>query len=204
MLECLVNDQPKSLDSGLKTWGDVLSSLQPDLVERQHTVTAVRFDGVDQPSFGSPELARTPLGKLAQIEIETRDRRRVLKNTLGTAGNSLPQLAAASCRAAQAFRAAELNDAHRHLTGLIECVRTLTLLTIASAAASGTTLESLSCGTHDGAYYLGRVALALDRVAQGQESRDWSALADALENDLAPSLLHWGVVFEAMDNGCAA
>jgi hypothetical protein len=204
MLECLVNDQPRSLDSGLKTWGDVLSSLQPDLAEHQHAVTAVRFDGVDQPSFGSPELAGLPLGDLAQIEIETRDRRRVLKSTLGTAGSSLPQLAAAACRTASAFRSADLTGGHRQLAGLIECVRTLTLLTIASAAAGGTTLESLSCGSHNGAYYLGRVAVALDSVAQGQESRDWSALADALENDLAPSLLQWGVVFEAMDDRCAA
>jgi hypothetical protein len=80
----------------------------------------------------------------------------------------------------------------------------LTLLTIASAAAGGTTLEELSCGSRNGAYFLGRVAVALDTVAQGQEGRDWAALADALENNLAPSLLHWGVVFEAMHERCAA
>jgi hypothetical protein len=204
MFECLVNDEPRSLVSGLKTWGEVVSALQPDLARRHHTMTAVRFDGVDQPSFGSPEFESTPLGNLAQIEIETRDRRRVLRSTLGTAGESLPQLAAAACRTATAFRGADLTDAHRQLAALIECVRTLTLLTIASAAAGGTTLESLSCGSHSGAYFLGRVAVALDTVAQGQESRDWAALADALENDLAPGLLQWGVVFEAMHDRCAA
>lgn len=204
MLECLVNDQPKSLDSGLKTWGEVLSHLEPELAETRHSVTAVRFDGVDQPTFFSPEFAATPLGSFERIEVETRDRRRLLRSTLGTAGDSLPRLAAAACRTASAFRGTDLADAHRQLAGLVECVRTLTLLTIASAAASGSTLESLSCGSRNGAYFLGRVAIALDALAGWQDGRDWAGLADALENDLAPALLHWGVVFEAMHDRCAA
>ncbi len=204
MLECLVNDQPKSLDSGLKTWGDVLSQLQPELAETRHSVTVVRFDGVDQPSFSSPELTAIPLDSLELIEVETSDRRRLLRSTLGTAGESLPQLSAAACRTASAFRGDDLADAHRQLGGLVECVRTLTLLTIASAAASGTTLEHLSCGSRNGAHLVGRVALVLDALAQCQDGRDWPELANALENELAPALLQWGVVFEAMQDGCAA
>src|SRR5262245_23090012 len=100
MLECFVNKQPKSLHSGLKTWGDLFNALQPELVEKQHTVTAVRFDGVDQPSFGTPEFDDMPLSAFDEIEIETHDRKRVLRNTLTTAIDSLPQLAAASCRTA--------------------------------------------------------------------------------------------------------
>jgi hypothetical protein len=204
MLECLINDQPKSLDSGLKTWGEVLSHLEPELAETRHSVTAVRFDGVDQPSFFSPDLAETPLGNFERIEVETSDRRRLLRSTLGTANESLPRLSAAACRTASAFRGRDLADAHRQLAGLIECVRTLTLLTIASAAASDTTLENLSCGSHRASYFLGRVSIALDTLAQWQDGQDWPGLADALENDLAPALLQWGVVFEAMHDRCAA
>lgn len=202
MLECLVNDQPRSLNSGLKTWGELFSALQPELAASQHAVTAVRFDGVDQPAFGAQEFAETPLADFSSIEVETRDRQRVLHNTLSTAVESLPRLAAAACRTATAFRAADLGDAHRQLTGLVECVRTLTMLTIASAAAAGTTLDNLSCGSRSGAYFLGRVAVALDTLVQWQNGRDWPALADALENDLAPGLLQWGVVFEALQDGC--
>lgn len=198
MLECFVNNQPRSLHSGLKTWGDVLSALQPELTARRHVVTAVRFDGVDQPSFSSSESADRSLSDFGSIEVDTRDRGRVLDNTLTTALNSLPQLAAASCRTAAAFREPDLNDAHRQLSALIECVRTLTMLTMASATAAGTTLEELSCGSHSGSYFLGRLAVALDTLAQWQTSHDWIALADALENDLAPVLLQWGVVFEAL------
>ena len=204
MLECLVNEQPKLLDSGLKTWGDVLSQLQPELAETRHSVTAVRFDGVDQPSFASPELSEMPLGSLDRIEVETSDRQRLLRSTLGSARASLPQLTAAACRTATAFRGDDLAAAHRQLAGLVDCVRTLTLLTIASAAASNTTLDSLSCGSHSGAYFLGRVALALDVVSQAQDGQDWPSLADGLENELAPALLQWGVVFEAMHDRCAA
>jgi hypothetical protein len=198
MLECFVNNEPRSLDSGLKTWGDVLSALQPELVETQQSVTAVRFDGVDQPSFGSPEFDHTPLSSFASIEVETRDRTRVLQHTLTTAVDSLPRLAAACCRTAAAFRGSDLTDAHRQLSALVECVRTLTMLTIASAAAAGTTLDDLSCGPRSASHYLGDVAVALDTLAQWQNGREWQALADALENELAPGLLHWSVIFEAL------
>jgi hypothetical protein len=62
MLQCLVNNEPRLLDSGVETWGEVLSALQPDHARRRHVVTAVRFDGVDQPSFAAAEFASTPLG----------------------------------------------------------------------------------------------------------------------------------------------
>jgi hypothetical protein len=61
MLQCLVNNEPRLLDSGVKR-GEVLSGLQPDLARRHHAVTAVRLDGVDQASFAAAEFARAPLG----------------------------------------------------------------------------------------------------------------------------------------------
>ena len=46
--------------------------------------------------------------------------------------------------------------------------------------------------------------VALDAMVQWQRGRDWPAVADTLENDLAPALLQWGVVFDAMHERCAA
>lgn len=204
MFEFLVNRQPQTLRSGLKTWGDLLEDLDLDCEADRRTVTEVRFDGVDQPSYRSLELARRPLSSMARIEVELLDRTRLLRNTLGAAGNSLPVLAASACRAAASFRGNDLAGAHHQLTSLVEAVRTLTILTVASATAAGTALEDLPCGANSGSDVLGGVGVVLDSLAQWQQGRDWTAVADGLEYDLAPALLQWGVVFDAMQDRCEA
>lgn len=204
MVQFLVNRQQKPLNSGLNTWGDLLEDLDLDCEADRRTVTEVRFDGVDQPSFRSLELARTPLAGLGRIEVDVVDRTRLLRNTLGAAGNSLPVLAASACRAAASFRGNDLKGAHSQLTSLVEAVRTLTILTVASATAAGAELEYLPCGPNSGADVLGSVGVVLDSLAQWQQGRDWVAVADGLEYDLAPALLNWGVVFDAMQDRCAA
>jgi len=204
MFEILVNRQPKTFSSGLETWGELLEELDLDCEAARHTVTEVRFDGVDQPSYRSLDLASRPLAAMTRIEVEMVDRTRLLRSTLGTAGSSLPVLAASACRAAASFRGHDLAGAHQQLTALIEAVRTLTILTVASATAAGTELEDLPCGANSGSDVLGGVGVALDSLAQWQQGRDWTAVADGLEYDLAPALMQWGVVFEAMQDRCAA
>lgn len=204
MGQCLVNGEPKIVDSGLKTWGNLLEAVEANATAERRAVTAVRFDGVDQPSFRRADVLERTLTTVNAIEIETVDRTRLLRATLGQAGSSLPVLAASACQAAVAFRGRDLDAAHAQLTSLVEAVRTLTILTVATATASGTELEDLPCGVGSGADVLGGVGVALDAMAQGQSGRDWPAVADALENDLAPALMQWGVVFDAMHERCAA
>ena len=204
MAECLVNGEPKSLEFGPKTWGNLLDEVDIDSAGQRLAVTAVRFDGVDQPSFRRADVLDRDLAGIESIEIEAVDRQQLLRATLGQAGSSLPVLAASACRAANAFRGRDLENAQTQLTSLVEAVRTLTILTVASATAAGTELEDLACGVGSGADVLGGVGVALDAMVQWQRGRDWPAVADALENDLAPALLQWGVVFDAMHERCAA
>lgn len=204
MFEFLVNRQPKTHNPGLKTWGDLLKALDLGDEADRRTVTEVRFDGVDQPSFRTLGLAGRPLASISRLEVEMVDRTRLLRTTLGAAGHSLPVLAASACRAAASFRDHDLSGAHHQLTSLVEALRTLTILTVASATAAGTELEDLPCGANTGADVLGSVGVVLDSLAQWQQGHDWNAVADGLEYDLAPALLHWGVVFDAMQDRCAA
>lgn len=204
MFECVVNGEPKSVDSGLKTWGNLLDELDVDAAADRLAVTEVRFDGVDQPSFRRADILAMPLDGVTKVDVEMVDRTQLLRATLGQAGHSLPVLAASACRAAGAFRRHDLEAANEQLTSLVDAVRTLTILTVATATASGTELEELPCGIGSGADVLGGVGVALDSMAQWQTGRDWPAVADALENDLAPAILQWGVVFDAMHERCAS
>ncbi len=75
---------------------------------------------------------------------------------------------------------------------------------VASATPAGADVESLACGVGTGAEVMGAVGVVLDTLAQAQEARDWVAVADTLEFDLAPALLEWGGLFDAVAERCAA
>jgi hypothetical protein len=204
MPHCLLDQHPRLLNSGLKTWGDLLHGLDHDCSVDRRAVTVVRFDGVEEPSFRSPEVTARPLAPLRRIEVETIDRARLLRGTLGTAGQSLPSLAAAASRAGMAFRRRDLAGGHAQLTAMVAAIRTLTLLTVASATASGVELDVLPCGGVTAGDVMGAVGVVLDMLVQEQAVRDWVALADVLEFDLVPALLEWGVIFDTLQDRAAA
>jgi hypothetical protein len=204
MSEVLVNEQPVALNSGHKTWSDVLASVEARAAADGHVVTAVRFRGVDQPSFRDAAVGLTTLADAGRIEVETETRAGLLGSTLGAAGESLPDIANGARRAAALFRRGRLGEAHQQLGTLLATVRTLVDLTLASAAAAGTALEDLRCGDGSAAGVLGATGLVLDALAQHQQVEDWVAVADELEYGLAPALLGWSIVFDAMREASAA
>ncbi|MGE0463958.1 MAG: hypothetical protein AB7Q16_21535 [Vicinamibacterales bacterium] len=204
MSEFLVNGQPFSLESGRKTWGDALDAVETLAVAEGRVVTAVRFAGVDQPSFREAVIQPLAVSGLGRVEIETVPRQRLLRTTLGIAGHSLPEIAGGARQAATAFRRGDETGGHRQLGTLVATVRTLLDLTLVSAAAAGATLAELPCGEDSAEGVLSAAGVVLDTLAQHQRAGDWIALADALEYDLAPAILEWGLVFDALQERCAA
>jgi len=203
MSELLVNGQPFPLESGRKTWGDALAAVESRAVAEGRVVTAVRFAGVDQPSFRGPAIDPLEVSGLGRVEVETVPRQRLLRTTLGAAGLSLPEIASAACHAAAMFRRGDTAGGHRQLGALLATVRTLVDLTLVTATAAGTDLAELSCGTDSAAGILSAAGVVLDTLAQHQRAGDWVALADELEYELAPALLKWGIVFDVMQEQCA-
>ncbi|MDH4065330.1 MAG: hypothetical protein OEW19_13100 [Acidobacteriota bacterium] len=203
MSEFLLNGQPIPVESGQKTWGELLRAVDAHVGAHDEVVTAVRFAHVDQPSFREADLHTRPVPELGRIEVDTMPRARLLRTTLGTAGLSLPEVAAAACRAATAFRHDDDTEGRRQLSALLATVHTLVELTLASAAVAGADLSELPCGAESASAIFGATGVVLDGLAQHQQSKDWSALADELEFGLAPALLRWGVIFEAMQERCA-
>lgn len=204
MVRCLVNDIPRRANSGLKTWGELLDALDGDAASAGLTVTAVRFDGVDQPTFRGEALVDVPLSALDTVDVECTDRHRLLRSVLATAELSLPTLAASAGRLAAVYRAGDLEAARQQLAALIATIRTLTRLTLASSEAAGLPLAAVDCRGESGADVLGAVAVALEALIQHHDAEEWPDVADTLERDLAPTLLHWSAVFDAMREGSAA
>ena len=206
MLECLRQRSAEIARFGLKTWGDLLSHLEPELRRN-----APQRDGGSvrrcRPAVIPWRRSRgPPLATLGRIEVETRRRqplaqkhaRHRRRQPAAPGRGRLP-------RRHQRFAAPTSPTPIANLPASSKCVRTLTLLTIASARGFGVDpREPRRAASRTGADVLGGVAHRARRARAVAGRPRLGAVADALENDLAPALLHWGVVFDAMHDRCAA
>jgi hypothetical protein len=203
-LECVLDDRPVPVDSALKTWGQLLGAVDRSLAATRRAVTAVRFDGVDQPSFRDPNLAHRPLTALGRIEAESLDTSTLLQNTVVVAVDGLAVLAGGSRRVAEAFRGADMTGANAELAKLVDAVRSLMTLTGAIAGAAGVDLQAVPCGTTTGEHAIARVADALTTLVAWQQTHDAVAVADGLEYELAPALVGWRDVLDGIGLRCCA
>lgn len=193
MARCLVNDRPEPHEIRPKTWESLLAALDARLAGERRVVTAVRFDGVDQPSFRDPALGGTDLDAIARVDIEAEDAVALLRAAVDAAADSLPELVTGVRLTAAAIRA-EAPDAPTQLGALVVALQSLMQLTAAALTAAQMSLGDDAAS--DSALTDGctRIAAALERLAALQSAGRWPAVADALDTHLAPAVAGWGDV----------
>ncbi len=190
MADCLVNDIPETLDFRPETWGRLLAGLDRQIGASRRVVTAVRFDGVDQPSFRHPELAGLPLDRIARIDVEAEDAGVLLRAAVDAATDSLPDLVAGVGQTAAALRG-DAPDAQGQLGALVVALQSLMSLTVAAGTAA-----DISYGADPGAEAIvrgacARIETALVTLVDRQTGGDTRAVADALDQHLAPAVAGW-------------
>jgi hypothetical protein len=190
MTECLVNDVPIGAEIRPETWGDLLGALDRSLGRERRVVTAVRFDGVDEPSFRAPALIGRRLEAVSRVDVDAVEAGRLLEDALSAAADSLPSLASATRLAADAYRDGAA-DAHGQLRALVAAVQSLVALTAAAATAATAVRGGPTAAGDRVAASSRRTEAALTTLIDRHTRADWPALADALEHDLAPSILAW-------------
>jgi len=201
MCQCYVDQAADSRDLSRKTWGELLQTLDDNLGSSHRVVTAVRFDGVDQPSFRMPELAAVGLSTFSRVEVETDATVDVLAETAETARTGIAVVARSVREVAEEFRGVEVGTANARLAEVGGVIRQLTLLTTALAQAAGINLADLPCRSMSGAELVDAVSLRLEQLVVAQEARDWYAVADCLEYELAPALDSWRLIFDSIEGG---
>lgn len=194
MAQCLVNDTPKSFEFSPETWGGLLETLDRDLVADRRVVTAVRFDGVDQPSFRSDELAAADLSRIARVDIEAEDAAALLSAAVDAAVDSLAGLVQGVRVTAMALRSGA-PDAQAQLVTLVSAIQSLVALTAAAATAANLSMGAAGADASV-VTACGGLETALRTLVVHQAGEQWPALADALDADLAPAIARWNDVLE--------
>lgn len=198
MPRILVNGVEQPADSGRQQWGEVLEALDRQAGHAGLVLTAVRFDGVDQPSFRDPALASKPLQAVGSIEAESARPAVLLRNTVDEAISAARTLAAGAERVGGAFRGFDVSTATQELVEMARGLGTLVAIGQALGQALGVSLESVSYDGRTGRQMIEDLTSQADSLINAQRDGDWITVADVIEYDIAPSLQQWPGLFEVL------
>ena len=172
------------------SWGPLLDAVDRHVAPTGEIVAAVRFDGVDEPSFRDDAVLGLVLGSELIVEIDTLHPNDLLGEILDEASRSLPAVAASARELAGVLRGANVDSAARGIGQLADAIGKLVQLVVAAATARGVAIETLE--TREGP------AMPLLRTLDAQRAGDWITIADVLEYDIAPLMPRFEAVIDSL------
>jgi|WetSurMetagenome_2_1015567.scaffolds.fasta_scaffold123071_3 hypothetical protein len=197
MERVLVNGVEESTFGACNHWGELLEHLDQSAAGDGKVLTAVRFDGVDQPSFRDPVEASKRLDTLLVVEAEAVAPGALLDISIGEAVAAARGLAAGAERVGAGFRGFDVSRASQDLQELAQGIGTLVAVSQAIAQAVGLPLEGVGQPGRTGADLVASLSSQTDELIKARESGDWITVADIVEYDLAPLLHEWPAVLGA-------
>jgi hypothetical protein len=204
MLRILVNGTEQTADFACQHWGELLEHLDRRVAGDGQVLTAIRFDGVDQPSFRDPACAHLSLSGLGVIEAECVRPRVLIDNSVNEAIVAARTLAAGAARIGGVFRGFDVSSANHDLVEVAQGLGTLVAIVQALSQTLGVGLGSVGCGDRTGSQMIADLTAQTDAIISAQQDEDWITVADVMEYDLAPALQQWPELFEALRGSISA
>ncbi|MDE3155859.1 MAG: hypothetical protein KGN76_12195 [Acidobacteriota bacterium] len=198
MPRLVLNDEDYSLEKQPESWGELLEFFERDASTRGEVVTAVRFDGVEEPTFRGRAVVERPLGEVELVEVETATPGDLIDEALAQGASAIASLVQATGRTGEAFRGADLVGANQQLAELGEAIRSLISILNTGAVALGVSLDRMEWNGRPVSMQLSELVGQLESIIDAQQAHDWLTVADILEYDFQPALSTWGPVFHAL------
>lgn len=198
MYQVLVNEEATATENGCKTWGDLLRAVDARCAAGGQVVTAVRFDGVDQPAFREPALEARGLADVATVEIEAARPTDLLLSSLDQAVSAAETLGQTAERLALGFRGFDVSASNAELAQFAGGLATLVSFTSTICQAMGRDLADISHEGASAACMVDELLRHADAIIGAQQAGDWITLADVMEYDLGPALGRWPGLFDTL------
>jgi hypothetical protein len=196
MATILVNYERRSEYNSCQTWGELLDLLDQALGPQGQIVTAVRFDGVDEPAFRDPAVAARRLEDETSVEIECGRPTDLLARTLDDTLGALDTLCVGARRVGEAFRGYDVSDASHELRNLAEGFHGLVSIIRAIALALQVDLQHMEVEGRPVSSMIAEFVGFADALIEAQQAADWLTVADIVEYDIAPGLDRWRTVVQ--------
>ena len=196
MARVLVNDVEQSDSASVEAWGGLLEALDSRLTANGHIVTAVRFDGIDEPAFRDPAVVGRSLKEVAVVQVEAGTANDLVTRCVGEVLGALTSLRTDTIRVGEAFRRYDIAVANPALSNLATGLRTL--LAIVQAIGLGLRLDlgEMAPSGNSPTEMVSELTGYIESIIAAQGAEDWLGVADVMEYDLEPSLQRWSAMLE--------
>jgi hypothetical protein len=188
MLRLITNGVEQSVENTPKSWLELLTRLDDAAVQQGHMVTAVRFDGVDEPTFRTPEVGAKRLLAVHQIEIETANPAVVIDESLAQGGAAVRVLESAAERLSAQLRTGRVEPLLSEFDEFVEATRSVATILITAAIGFGVELTDIPWADRHAAVQLDELTALLISLLDAKQAQDWATAADILEFDVHPLL----------------
>lgn len=202
MARILVNNEAQTIKSAVNTWGELLAWADRMSASQGRLVTAVRLDGVDEPSFRGSDLAARGLDDLGTVEFETASPGSLVAESIDEALSGLDGLQRHALDVGRRFRGTRVAFANQGLAELVHGLRTLVALVEALGGAMGMPIEALAFDGRPAMALIEDLGQPLAALGEAQAREDWVTVADILEFDLEPALGRCRPFFSALATLC--
>jgi hypothetical protein len=198
MARILVNNEAHTIEIDVNTWGDLLAWADRTSAAQGRLVTAVRLDGVDEPSFRDAALAARALDEVATVEFDVASPASLVAESVDEALSGLDGLRQHALDVARRFRGTRVVFANQGLAELIQGLRTLVSLVDALGGAMGLPIETLTFDGRPALALIEDLGEPLASLGEAQAREDWVTVADILEFDVEPALARCHPFFTAL------
>jgi hypothetical protein len=191
-------DHQEFTASPAATWADLLQQIEAALDTRGDVIHEVRFDGVEQANYRETQTLLRSLEGIDTIQIDAVPPQELVARGLGEALASIEHLSRGARDLAIGYRRNEITESNQRLGVLAEAI--VNLITIVGAARNvlGVDLTQTDVDGTLASAIIGELDTAIAAAGEAASSRDWIALADLLEYDVAPVLPRIGRVIETL------
>ena len=204
MTQLVINDVEQPIDAEHKTWRDLLAVLERQAAESGQAVTAIRFDGVEKPTYRDGEELSRDLEAFGRIEVFTAPTSALFRQGLSEAAGAIETLCGAASRIGMDFRGHDLGGANKELVSLAQSLGTLVTLIGVVGRALDVNFESFDVSGSTASHLFEETGTQIGSLVRSQQDEDWIAVADTLEYDVSPTLGRWRELLSALHERAGA
>jgi hypothetical protein len=197
-VKLMLNARPYRPANVPETWAEWLDGLDAEAATTGRIVTAVRFDGVDEPAFRAPAARTRRLSLFEEVEVDTATPLALILRTVTEAADMSTSLAAAAASVAEAFRELDISEGHDMLPQLVHGMQHIVTLTDACATALGIGTHAITCEGVPFNQWMAEFGRRLIVLLEAEARHDWPTVADCLEYEMEPALRAWSTIFEQL------
>jgi len=188
-MDVFVNTEPFDPPPDAATVNDVVNAAQGG--DNDRLIIALRLDGIDIAQDDLAQTLATSIASAGRLDIELASARQLATQTLGEAANVLEQTREQYVRIAELLAAGKTDDALALLNECFAIWNTAEQSLRQSSQVARIDLNAAGALPEPPAAMIERLSAILKRVQDGLTGRDFVAVADLVEYDMADVTDTW-------------